>query len=237
MRVVKRTLRGTPVWARCRPDGTLEADGSGRVEVIYKKEPGAKLYRAAAANLAEVPGEKPEELELGPLEAAPEKRDRKGGTPGKLDGNAISVYTDGACTGNPGPMGIGVVVRDLATGVVREHGEYLGMGTNNIAELTAMERALELVEEDVGPSAREREVVVHSDSTYAIGLLSQGWKAKANQELVERLRARVKRFARLRFVKVPAHSGVPDNERCDQLGREAIARGALAARTVGGRSR
>jgi ribonuclease HI len=120
-------------------------------------------------------------------------------------------------------MGIGVVVRNGGDKPI-EHGEYLGRGTNNIAELTAIERALELVE-GLGPEARAREVVIHADSSYAIGLLSQGWKAKANQELVERLRLRARRFPCLRFVKVAGHAGVPDNEKCDELARLAISRG------------
>src|SRR5262244_1793599 len=130
----------------------------------------------------------------------------------------ILAYTDGACTGNPGPMGIGVV---LLSGLHRkEISEYLGpRGTNNIAELTAIERALEAIRD------RNRPVIVYSDSSYAIGVLSSGWKAKANRELVERIRALVERFPNLRFVKVAGHAGVAENERCDQLAREAIAQG------------
>ena len=106
---------------------------------------------------------------------------------------AFDVWTDGACSGNPGPMGIGVVV--LHDGQRKELGEYLGVGTNNIAELTAIERGLEMVAEmakaEASGSAKEisprmRRVRVYSDSGYAIGLLEQGWKAKANQELVAR---------------------------------------------------
>ena len=63
-----------------------------------------------------------------------------------------------------------------------------------------------------------------SDSAYSIGLLSQAWKAKANVELVERLRAVCREFKDLRFVKVAGHSGVPLNERTDQLVGDAIRR-------------
>jgi len=129
------------------------------------------------------------------------------------DAGVVVVYTDGACSGNPGPMGIGVVVIDGPKR--RELSEYLGLGTNNIAELTAIERALEMVGND-------RAVVVHSDSAYAIGLLTKDWRAKANQELVGRLRQTVGRYPHLTFVKVNGHSGVPENERCDALAREAI---------------
>jgi ribonuclease HI len=67
-------------------------------------------------------------------------------------------------------------------------------------------------------------VIIHSDSSYAIGLLTQGWKAKANTELVARLRAKAARFPNLRFVKVAGHAGVPENERCDELARTAVER-------------
>jgi ribonuclease HI len=114
-------------------------------------------------------------------------------------------------------MGLGVVLVDR--GKIHEISEYLGNGTNNIAELTAIQRALEAVP----PDQREREVVIHADSAYAIGLLTQGWKAKANQALVAELRALAAGFPRLRFVKVKGHAGIPLNERADQLATGAIA--------------
>ena len=130
----------------------------------------------------------------------------------------ISAWTDGACTGNPGPMGIGVVL--LSGAHRREISEYLGpLGTNNIAELVAILRALEAIKD------RKRPVIVYSDSAYAIGVLGLGWKAKANTELVARIRAFVRSFPGLRFVKVAGHAGLPENERCDALAREAIVRG------------
>jgi ribonuclease HI len=67
---------------------------------------------------------------------------------------------------------------------------------------------------------------VHTDSQYAIGVLQKGWKAKANQELVARVRA-VLATRDVRLVYVPGHSGVPLNERADELARESI----LARRT------
>ena len=125
----------------------------------------------------------------------------------------VEVWTDGACSGNPGPAGIGVVILD--GGKRRELSEYLGMGTNNIAELMAIVRALEEV-------PRERTIVLHADSSYALGLLGKGWKAKANQELVERMRKLARDFHDLRLVKVDGHAGVAENERADELARTAI---------------
>ena len=245
---IRRSLHGNVLFARCRPDGTVAADETGRVEVKYKPDAAAKIYRATAANLRVTPElekDRPipdEEVEKEAPAAAPtaapaakppsgssgsSASSRPSRTPVvSAPGQNVIVYTDGACTGNPGPMGIGVVV--MVDGKRKEISEYLGRGTNNIAELTAIERGLEAVEAlavETGAPLVERPVLVHSDSSYAIGLLSQGWKAKANVELVDRLRSRARRFPRLRFVKVAGHAGVPENERCDELARAAVSRG------------
>jgi ribonuclease HI len=121
-------------------------------------------------------------------------------------------------------MGIGVVVLDGKAR--RELGEYLGSGTNNIAELVAIERGLDIAAEVTGGD-RQRPLRVYSDSSYAIGLLEKGWKAKANQELVARIRKAVAAHPKLSFVKVAGHAGVPENERCDELARIAISRGLM----------
>ena len=53
-------------------------------------------------------------------------------------------------------------------------------------------------------------------------MLSKGWKAKANQELIARMRKRLAGLRSVEFVKVSGHAGVPENERCDELARNAI---------------
>ena len=194
--------------------GALVTDRDGRVEIVYKPQDGAKVYRAAARNLS-APGGEPIEITVG--EPAPDKADtKKPGAGPAAPANAIHVWTDGACSCNPGPAGLGVVVLDGAER--KEISEYLGQGTNNIAELTAILRGLEQVED------KSRPVLVYSDSQYSIGLLTQAWKAKANVELVAQLRALCRQFRDLRFIKVAGHSGIPLNERCDQLARDAITR-------------
>ncbi|AUX20540.1 uncharacterized protein SOCEGT47_010120 [Sorangium cellulosum] len=136
---------------------------------------------------------------------------------------AVIVYADGACSGNPGPAGLGVVVIDGGQRI--ERSEYLGTGTNNIAELTAILRALEEVPEP------ERPIVIHTDSQYSIGVLQKGWKAKANAELVASLRGALASRPRARLVYVPGHAGVLLNERADALAREAV-RERATRRTV-----
>jgi ribonuclease HI len=201
-------LRDADVWAKVDGSGALVKDGDGRVEVVYKPDPGAKVYRAGARNLSPRPGETVE-IDVG--ERAPERSKRDTNVE-----NAIHVWTDGACTGNPGPAGLGVVIVDGDRR--QELSEFLGEGTNNIAELTAILRGLEEVTD------RQRPVIVYSDSAYSIGLLTENWKAKKNVELVASLRALCREFPNLRFVKVAGHAGIPLNERVDELARQAVLR-------------
>ncbi len=206
-----RLLRGDRIWVKVNPRGEPAAGPDGRVEVRYRA--GGKIYRAAARNLEIDPNpENISDAEAGGPEAG---GGNSHGT-AAIPSDALIVYTDGACTGNPGPMGVGVVILDGKER--REVSEFLGHGTNNIAELTAILRALELC-------PRDRAVVLHSDSSYALGLLGKNWKAKANRELVEELREVARGFKDLRLVKVAGHAGVSENERCDQLAREAVLRG------------
>jgi ribonuclease HI len=223
---IEAMLRGARVLARARDDGSLAEEG-GRVEIRYKPNDG-RAYQAAARNLVVPAGAtlQPDDA-CGPAEDARSREARPGGhgeRPGSsrakkpathgVPADAWVAYTDGACSGNPGPAGSGVVLVS-PDGKMHEGFEYLGEATNNVAELTAILRALEWVP----PEARA--IVVHTDSQYAIGVLQKGWKAKANGELVARTKHVVDaRGARL--VYVPGHSGVPLNERADQLAREAI---------------
>ncbi len=220
-----RRLRGETVWAHIDEAGKLVADKTGRVEIFYR--PGGKAYRASSSNLepALIVERKPND-EFGgdaPAPVASSKAAPKGRAKHDAaeehhahhatDHHALHIYTDGACTGNPGPMGIGVVILGPPR---QELGEYLGTGTNNIAELTAILRAIEVAPPD-------RPLRIHTDSSYAIGVLSKNWKAKANQELIAHIKAAMKGRPRITLVKVAGHAGVPENERCDVLARNAIA--------------
>jgi ribonuclease HI len=222
-------FKGDPVFVRVGADGRMALDGSGRAEMKYR-ETDAKSYRPAAANLVPAPQETEAATDGEP---APSPARRPVARPAAkralpdAGGGAVEIWTDGACSGNPGPMGIGVVVID---GAHREEiGDYLGVGTNNIAELAAIERGLDVaaarVREPGSAAAGRRRMRVYSDSGYAIGLLDKGWKAKANQDLVARLRRKLATLdGAVEFVKVPGHAGVPENERCDALARAAISR-------------
>jgi ribonuclease HI len=236
---LRHRLRDADVWAKVDDNAALIKDSTGRVEIVYKPAGGARVYRAGARNLTPAPGSEPVEFEPG--EPA-EPREPSNGAPGAapvpgrarrgadraaaaVPDDAIHVWTDGACSGNPGAAGLGVVILGDGPGQ-REISEYLGEATNNIAELTAILRGLQAI------SDRTRTVIVYSDSAYSIGLLTQSWKAKKNVELVEQLRALTRTFRDLRFVKVAGHAGIPLNERVDQLATGAISRRGSVDRRV-----
>jgi ribonuclease HI len=211
---IEATLRGQRVLARARGDGTL-VDESGRVEIRYKPTDG-KSYRAGTRNLEVAVGAKlhPDET-CAPVGAvAGASRPTKAVAQPRAPADAWIAYTDGACSGNPGPAGSGVVL--VAPGGKMHEGlEYLGEATNNVAELTAILRAVEWIPADA------RAIVVHTDSQYAIGVLQKGWKAKANGELVAHAK-RVVAERGAKLVYVPGHQGVVLNERADELAREAV---------------
>jgi ribonuclease HI len=236
---LRHRLRDADVWAKVDASSELVKDPDGRVEIVYQPNPGARVYRAGARNLAPVPASEPVDFVPGPAaEAKPEGPEASAAKPsssgaagktsqrsGPPPANAIHVWTDGACSSNPGPAGLGVVIVGDGPGQ-REISEYLGQGTNNIAELSAILRGLMSV------SDKARPVIVYSDSAYSIGLLTKPWKPKKNIELVKELRELCKQFADLQFVKVLAHSGIPLNERVDQLATGAIGRRGNSDRRV-----
>jgi ribonuclease HI len=235
-------LRGQRVLARTNPDGSLAAEG-GRVEIRYRPTD-PKAYRASVGNLQipagaetcgddavvagqEVPSRDDAKSPGGSSGGSTKKSAAAGAAPkasriDKKDPAPVRTkdgwlaYTDGACSGNPGPAGSGVVVIQPG-GRIDEGFAFLGTSTNNVAELTAIQLALQVVPLDV-PS-----LLVHTDSQYSIGVLTKGWKPKVNQELIAGIKALLKERPQVRIVYVPGHAGVPMNERADELAREAIA--------------
>lgn len=133
----------------------------------------------------------------------------------RLPPKSIVAYTDGASSGNPGPAGIGVVLRFGSH--EKEISEHIGIATNNVAELTAIRTALKAIRTTQIP------VRLYTDSQYCYGLLSLGWKPKQNEGLVAAVRKLMGRFEDLRILKIKGHAGVEHNERADRLAREAIA--------------
>ncbi len=179
----------------------------------------AEVAKAEAAKAAAAPKPTaPESIEsiesiepTEPTESAPRRQrsSRRRRRPA-----AIKVWTDGACFGNPGPSAAGALLRFKKR--EKELSLYLGEGTNNTAELEAIRLALLAVKD------RSLPVDLHTDSAYALGVLTLGWRPKANREMVTEIRELVGSFDDLRFIKVKGHAGVEENERVDQLAKQAI---------------
>ena len=137
----------------------------------------------------------------------------------------VELFTDGACSGNPGPGGWAFILRHPASGKVLESFGAEPVTTNNRMELTAVIRGLEALKM---PSA----VTLFTDSQYVGKGLTEWmpkWKANGwrrgprrdsspvkNEELWRRLDELISRH-QLKFTHVYGHSGHPENERCDQL--------------------
>jgi ribonuclease HI len=220
----KARFKDSEVLARCDDTGRLLAQG-GRVEIRYRATD-QRSYNASLSNLAPIEGgeilsddacaaAQPAAAKTGGTRSGSMSKAQKSEASGAnkpLLENALVAYTDGACSGNPGPAGAGVVLIDGKER--RELSEYLGTGTNNIAELTAIALA-------VRAAPADRPIRVHTDSTYAIGVLTKGWKAKANQELIAGLRELLK-GRKVEIVYVPGHAGVLLNERADVLAVQAV---------------
>ena len=133
----------------------------------------------------------------------------------------ITIYTDGASSGNPGPGGYGVV---LIYGKHRlEKSAGYKLTTNNRMELLAVIEGLEALK--INGSS----VVVYTDSKYVADSVEKGWvfqweskafKKKKNPDLWIRF-LKIYRKHKVRFVWIKGHANNPENEKCDQLAVEA----------------
>lgn len=137
----------------------------------------------------------------------------------ELLGTAILCFTDGACKGNPGKAGSGAAVW-LPDGTRGEASRSLGRATNNVAELTAIALAIELLDERGVPLDAPGAIL--TDSAYAHGVLARGWKAKANQVLVAEVKSALARRPRLALHWIAGHVGIEGNERADALANSGV---------------
>lgn len=133
----------------------------------------------------------------------------------------ITIYTDGAARGNPGPGGYGVVL--IAGHHRKELSEGYKLTTNNRMELLAVIVALEAIK------LQGSEVTIFTDSKYVVDAVEKGWvfdweklrfKNKKNPDLWIRFLT-VFRKHQVKFIWVKGHANIPENERCDRLAVEA----------------
>jgi ribonuclease HI len=141
----------------------------------------------------------------------------------------IVVYTDGACSGNPGPGGWGAIL--MFKGATKELSGYESPTTNQRMELCGAIGALQALSEPC-------QVKLHSDSAYLINAFQQGWLSNwlrtgwrnskgddvANRDLWEELLS-LSRVHHVEWVKVKGHSDNVHNNRCDELARAAVKQG------------
>lgn len=145
----------------------------------------------------------------------------------------VLLFTDGACSGNPGPGGWAFVLKHPASGSFRENSGGEPATTNNRMELTAAIRGLQAL-------TRPSRVELWSDSEYVLNGLrewlaawkARGWKTAAkkpvkNVDLWQELDTLVQGH-QVTFHWVRGHDGHPENERCDELAVAAIERMRLS---------
>jgi ribonuclease HI len=212
---VRMRFKKNKVWVALDPSGQLHIE-NGKLLIKYQLDQPHeyKVHQnhvrpldSPETSMSTGPGPKT----ISPVKGAPNPNHQKD----KTD-TAVHIYTDGASSGNPGPSGIGVLL--LYGSHEKEVSRYIGIATNNIAELEAIRVGLSLIKNPALP------VRVYTDSSYALGLLTKGWKARKNQELVANIRKMLTAFKDILFVKVKGHSGDEGNERVDGLATDAIAR-------------
>ncbi len=140
----------------------------------------------------------------------------------------IDMYTDGACSGNPGPGGWGVVL--IYKDLIKEFSGYDAETTNNKMEITAVIEGLKKIKEPCN-------ITIYTDSAYTMNAFEQGWirnwqlnnwktankKPVANQDLWITLLSLLSRHE-YQFVKVKGHADNQYNNRCDQLATGEIAK-------------
>lgn len=144
----------------------------------------------------------------------------------------ITVHTDGACKGNPGPGAWGVVIEDATKRLCKAN--RVPSTTNQQMELTAAVKALEALQSHQG-----RPIRLFSDSTYLVKGMTEwlaGWKAKgwrgsnkkpvANKELWEQL-DRLSQTLDVEWLWVKGHSGNEGNELADSLANRAMTEGRI----------
>ena len=133
----------------------------------------------------------------------------------------ITLYTDGAARGNPGPGGYGAVL--LSGKHRKELSEGFKLTTNNRMELLAVIIGLEALKQ------KDSEVTVYTDSKYVADAVEKGWvfgwerkkfKKKKNPDLWIRF-LKIYRKHKVKFIWIKGHANIPENERCDELAVEA----------------
>jgi len=130
-------------------------------------------------------------------------------------GKKVILYTDGCCRGNPGPAGIGVVIKDSRRKILKELSEYIGEATNNIAEYSALIRGLEEAS-DLGAE----EIAVFMDSELVVKQINGEYRVK-DDGMKELFRRTVEVLKNFRSYEIK-HTDRSNNKEADKLANRAI---------------
>lgn len=135
----------------------------------------------------------------------------------------FTIYADGGSRGNPGPAGSGAIIRNESGETVATVSEYIGVSTNNVAEYTAVLRALEKLAAMLESTSKEADVEVRMDSMLVVRQMSGEWKIKHEnmKPLAASTNQVIQRFRSVSFVHVYRE----DNKDADKLANEAMDRG------------
>lgn len=133
----------------------------------------------------------------------------------------IDIWTDGSCSGNPGPGGWGAILKATVHGKPYERELSGGKleSTNNEMEMLAVDEALKAI------TQRGCSITIHTDSQLVIGYMAWGWNCKVShlRQIIGRISARVSLMGhQVTYKKVKAHNGDEMNERVDRLARAAV---------------
>ncbi len=209
----RMSFKGNKVWAYTGPQDKPVVE-EGKILIKYQLDQ-EQEYRVHAVSVKPIDSSKlNKKVSRKKSRKVSAKKSKLNESKEIYPDNAICIYTDGASSGNPGPSGIGILLK--AGEHEKKISRYIGTATNNIAELEAIRVGLEEIKNKKLP------VRVFTDSNYAYGLLVLGWKPKKNQELVESILRLVKGFSDIDFVKVKGHAGDYGNEQADSLATSAI---------------
>jgi ribonuclease HI len=157
----------------------------------------------------------------------------------------IEIYTDGACSKNPGPGGFAGVILAKENEIINNRSNFIikyrkeisgacEKTTNNRMELTAVIKSLEVVEKEIKNNNINR-IILYSDSKYIVDTIHYGWLTKwvdnnwkksnnrevLNVDLWKRVLELIRNY-QIKFVWVKGHDNNSENERCDYLAKSAI---------------
>lgn len=220
---VGRTPGIYTTWAEC------EREVKGFPSARYKSFPSQEIALQAFAKTAKAPAPKASASLPAKKPAAKKPKAPAQTTQSAVD---VEIFCDGACDPNPGPSGSGVVVYRLGVLSDLYYGHFAPMGTNNTAELLALQESLSLAKTALSEGQSVR---IRADSQYAIKCISQwasGWKKRGwrrpnndpvkNQVIVE---AAYNLYCdighAIDLVHVKAHAGIEGNELADRMAMKA----------------